>query len=233
VTTAHDLLERLFASEAAFDPAGAQREFTLLASDYASSVFGAALARGAREEAPGVTLRFQQPPRDITEDTKNVLSSVDGLLLPHGSISDFPATDLYRDRWAYIADADHPGLDDGLTLDHLARLPWVAYQRTYDAPAVRQLGMLGIEPRVEVFVDSFQALPFHVAGTDRIALIQQTLADRLAQVAGVRILDCPYEAVPLHEALWWHPVHTRDPAHEWLRETAVRVGREVRPGSGS
>ncbi|WP_346047884.1 hypothetical protein [Actinomadura chokoriensis] len=29
--------------------------------------------------------------------------------------------------------------------------------------------------------------------------------------------------MPVQEALWWHPVHTRDAAHIWLRETAARV----------
>jgi len=25
--------------------------------------------------------------------------------------------------------------------------------------------------------------------------------------------------------LWWHPVHTHDAAHRWLRETIARVGK--------
>ncbi|KUO15170.1 hypothetical protein AQJ91_42705 [Streptomyces dysideae] len=39
--------------------------------------------------------------------------------------------------------------------------------------------MLGIDPHVEVSVDSFQALPFLGAGTRRIALVQQHLAEQL------------------------------------------------------
>ncbi len=118
-------------------------------------------------------------------------------------------------------------MDDRLTLGDLGRLPWVTYQRTYDAPAVRQLGVLGIEPRVEVSVDSFQLLPLLVAGTRRIALIQARLARLLAPLAAVRTVEPPYEAVPLREAMWWHPVHTHDAAHIWLRETTARVGRRM------
>lgn len=47
------------------------------------------------------------------------------------------------------------------------------------------------------------------------------------RVAAVRIVEPPYEAVPLREALWWHPVHTHDAAHSRLRETAARVGRRL------
>jgi DNA-binding transcriptional LysR family regulator len=139
-------------------------------------------------------------------------------------ISDFPATDLYDDRWVFLVADGHPTVGDRLTRQDLARLPWVTYQRTYDAPAVRQLGMLGIEPRVEVSVDSFQLLPLLVTGTRRIALVQARLARLLTPIAAVRVVEPPYEAVPLREALWWHPVHTHDAAHIWLRETAARVG---------
>ncbi|MFJ8652594.1 LysR family transcriptional regulator [Streptomyces rochei] len=226
-TTAYDVLERLFASQADFDPAKERREFKLVASDYAVAVFGAELARFVHEEAPGIRLRFAQTPPTVVDATDALLSTSDGLLMPHGVISDFPATDLYGDRWVFLVAEDHPSVDDRLTRQDLARLPWVTYQRTYDAPAVRQLGMLGIEPRVEVSVDSFQIIPLLVAGTRRIALIQARLARLLAPLAGVRVVEPPYEAVPLREAMWWHPVHTHDAAHIWLRETAARVGRRM------
>jgi hypothetical protein len=35
--------------------------------------------------------------------------------------------------------------------------------------------MLGIEPRVQAVVDSFLVVPFLVAGTDRIGLVQANL----------------------------------------------------------
>ncbi|MBO1330437.1 LysR family transcriptional regulator [Streptomyces sp. VRA16 Mangrove soil] len=228
-STAYDVLERLFSSQAEFDPAEESREFKLVASDYAVSVFGTELARVVHEEAPGVRLRFAQTPPTVVDDTATLLSAVDGLLMPHGVINGFPATDLYEDRWVFVVADDHPTVEDRLTRQDLADLPWVTYQRIYDAPAVRQLGMLGVEPRVEVSVDSFQLLPQLVAGTRRIALVQARLARLLAPIAPVRIVEPPYEAVPLQEALWWHPVHTHDAAHIWLRETAARVGARLSP----
>ncbi|KAA0940356.1 MULTISPECIES: LysR family transcriptional regulator [Streptomyces] len=228
-STAYDVLERLFSSQAEFDPAEESREFTLFASDYAVSVFGAELAAVVHEEAPGVRLRFTQTPPTVVDDTATLLSAVDGLLMPHGVISGFPATDLYEDRWVLVVADDHPAVQDRLTRRDLAELPWVTYQRTYDAPAVRQLGMLGVEPRVEVSVDSFHLLPLLVAGTRRVALLQARLARLLAPIAPVRVVEPPYEAVSLQEALWWHPVHTHDAAHIWLRETAARVGAGLPP----
>ncbi|MEU1134362.1 LysR family transcriptional regulator [Streptomyces sp. NPDC005900] len=223
--TAYDLLERLFSTQATFEPATESREFTLMASDYAVAVLGAELARVIHREAPGVRLRFTRMPAAPVEETGTALSAHDGLFMPHGIVSDLPYADLYEDRWVFLVADDNDEVAAELTRDDLARLPWVTYQRAYDTPAVRQLGMLGVEPRVEVSVDSFQVLPLMVAGTRRIALVQERLARLLAGVAPVRVMRPPYDAVPVQEALWWHPVHTHDAAHRWLRATAVRVGR--------
>ncbi|MFK0159913.1 LysR family transcriptional regulator [Streptomyces sp. NPDC090493] len=222
-TAACGLLERLFTSQTDFDPTTESREFTLAATDYGVAVFGAELARALDREAPGIRLRFAPIPTGILEEPGALLSTIDGLIMPHGLISGFPATELFQDDWVFLVAEDNHEVGDQLTRDDVARLPWVTYLRTYDSPAVRQLGMLGIEPRVDISADSFSALPFLVSGTRRIAMIPALLAERLRGVAPVRIMKAPYESVPLQEALWWHPVHTRDAAHIWLRETAARV----------
>lgn len=217
-----DLLERVFASQTQFDPAAETREFTLLGSDYGNSVFGAELARVLHDEAPGVRLSLQQSSPAVVENPATSLGGVDGLLLPHGIIDGIPSLDLFEDRWVCVVDAGGPDL---LTLDDLARLPWAVYQRPYDAPVTRQLSMIGVSPRVEVSVQSFQMLPNFVAGTDRVALMQERLARQAT--APVKVLPCPFAAVPLREALWWHPLHARDAGHIWLRETAARVGARI------
>ena len=228
-TAACELLERVFASQASFDAAVEEREYTILASDYAVAVFGADLARETARCAPGVRLNFRQTPPTITENTGALLSTVDGALMPHGVINGFPTVELFRDQWVFLVSRDNPDVGDELTLDDLARLPWAAYQRTYDAPAARQLSMLGIEPRVQASTDSFSLLAELVAGTRRIALVQRLLAQRISGQTreAVRVLECPYDAVPVQEALWWHPVHTHDAGHLWLREIAERVGARI------
>jgi DNA-binding transcriptional LysR family regulator len=164
------------------------RTFALVASDYAVAVFGAELARVVHQEAPGIKLRLTQTPATAVDDTATLLSATDGLLMPHGVIRDFPATDLYDDRWVFLVADDHPEVGEHITTEDLARLPWVTYQRTYDAPAVRQLGMLGIEPRVAVSVDNFLLLPPMVVGTRRVALVQERLAQRFTGHTPVRVL---------------------------------------------
>ncbi|NYH51066.1 DNA-binding transcriptional LysR family regulator [Nocardiopsis arvandica] len=223
------VMERLFSRRAHFDPATERRDFTLLASDYAITVFGARLARALHAEAPGVRLHFRQMPATIVEATESVLGSVDGVLILHGVISGYPTVELYRDEWVCLVDDENEAVGDGVTMDDLARLPWAVYQRPYDAPAAHQLGMLGLEPRVEVSVQNFRMLPDLVRGTRRVALVQRRLVEEAGERAGLRMLPCPFPAAPIQEALWWHPVHQHDAAHTWLRETAARVAAELDP----
>ncbi len=225
--TACELLERLFSAEADFDPAGSDREFTLIVADYALAVLGEELSRAVHEEAPGVGLRLQQISPAAIDDLDTTLRAVDGVLMPHGIIAGYPAVDLFTDRWLCLVAAENPIAD--LSMDDLASMPWVDlyYRPTAYTPASRQLALLGVEPRVEIVVESFQSVPFLIAGTSRIALIQERLARRYEGIAAVRTLECPFDAVPLAEAMWWHPVHARDAGHVWLRDLMARVGRRV------
>jgi DNA-binding transcriptional LysR family regulator len=223
-------VRRVFDATAEFDPSGLDREFTIVTSDYAATVLAPLIARRIAAEAPGARLHLQQTTPQAVDHAADTLRSADGLLLPHGFITGLPYLDLYEDRWVCIVDARHPEVGDALTLDQLAELPWVVYidRPTAFAPAARQLRMLGIEVRVDVVVDGFAQMPFLVAGTRRIALLQERLARLLAPVAGARILDCPYEVVPVSEAFWWNPIHRNDPAHAWLRGLLLEAAAELK-----
>ncbi len=140
---------------------------------------------------------------------------------------------LFRDRWVCLVDAGNPALDAGrLRLEDLARLPWVApYYRSSPspsaAPIMHQLALLDIRPRIAVRVESYLPVPHFVAGTDRIALMQERLAARLADRMDLRVLECPGQPEPIAEALWWHRQHEDDTAHAWLRRLIVETARRL------
>jgi DNA-binding transcriptional LysR family regulator len=223
-------VRRVFDSTAEFDASRLDREFTLVISDYAATILGPLVAREVGRLAPGVRLRLEQTTPYAVDHAEATLRGADGLIVPHGFVTDLPYLDLFEDRWVCIVSADHPEVGDTLTLEHLGALPWVMYvdRPTAFAPAARQLRMLGIEARVAAAVDGFVQMPFLVAGTRRIALIQERLARLLGPVAGVRIFDCPFDVVPVAEAFWWNPMYRTDPAHTWFRELIVNAAAELR-----
>lgn len=217
--TALDSAERVFSSEAVFDPSTSQRTFTLLMSDYPMAVLGPHVLAAVRERAPDVTLRMERHSTATIEGGTEALRGVDGLVLPHGFLFDAPSADLYSDTWMCLVDAHASPVGAAVTLADAARLPWVF---TYNGPAAftaagRQMQLIGVAPRVEVVVESFLALPFYLAGTDRIALVQGMLAGPLTRDGRLRAVPCAWDVVPVLEALWWHPTHTPDPEHIWLR----------------
>ncbi len=212
-------VRRVFDVTPDFDPSQVEREFTIITSDYAATVLGPLIARRLAAAAPGVRLRLQQTTPHTVDQAHETLRNADGLLLPHGFLTDIPFLDLYEDEWVCIVSADNVLVGSALTVELLAALPWVVlyHRRTAFALATQQLKVLGVEPRVEVVTDGFLPMPFLVAGTRRVALLHKRLAALLAIPAGVRVLPCPFEVAPLAEAFWWHPIYSNDPAHIWLR----------------
>lgn len=218
-TTALDAARRVFESQAIWTPHDSTREFSIYGSDYGFATIGTMVSELAAEVAPGVRFRFMLHNPSIVDDALNRLRSVDGMVIPHGHLTDLPYMDLWRDGWVVVASESNERVGDVLTMEVLAELPWVfTFQtRTAFTSAARQLQQLGVEPRIEAVVESFLALPHFIAGTRRLGLIQAGLADYASSVSGIRVLEPPFDATPVVNALWWHPVHSRDPEHAWMR----------------
>jgi DNA-binding transcriptional LysR family regulator len=229
VRLALDGVERVFTAQPDFDPRESTREFSIQLSDYAAAVLGSAIAEALAEEAPAARLRLTHNTPDAVDHAEQTLLTTDLLVLPHGFITDLPREDLMRDRWVMVVAVDHPEVGDALSIEQLATLGWVAtyYGPTASTPAARQLRMLGIEPRVQVVTESFLTIPALVAGTRRIALLQERLVTRLSADAGIRALPCPFEAGPLVDAMWWHPIYDRDPEHTFFRDLVGRAAATV------
>jgi DNA-binding transcriptional LysR family regulator len=222
-------VERVFAAQPDFDPASSNREFSVLVSDYVVVVLGDTMAALLAEEAPHTRLRLTPHTPAMVERADQVLLGTDLLLMPHGFVTDLSHRDLYRDEWVCVVSADNPVVDEGLTVEHLETLPWVAtyHGQTASTPAARQMRMLGIEPRVQVVNEDFLTVPALVAGSDRIALLQRRLVSLLPLDIGIRALPCPFEAGPLVEAMWWHPAYDDDPEHQYLRDVVSRAAEQA------
>ncbi len=229
VRTAVNGVERVFAAEPDFDPATTSREFSLAMSDYGVAVLGAPLAAALALEAPGARVRFLANTPAVVDNARQALTGIDLLVLPHGFLHGLPHRDLHRDDWVCLVDAGHPAAGTGLTVEQLQTMPWVVsyHGPTASTPAALQMRILGIEPHVQVVTENFLTVPGLVAGTDRVALLQRRLAERIPADTNVRVLPCPFEAGPLVEALWWHPMYEHDPEHQYLRDLLARIATEI------
>ncbi|WP_181803367.1 LysR family transcriptional regulator [Streptomyces shenzhenensis] len=218
-------VQQVFDAAPRFDPASTTRSFSVMTSDYVAAAFGAPLAQALAERAPGAQLRFQNSNPHAVDNAMRTLRGIDCMVLPYGFLSDLPSTTLFEDTWVCVVCRGNTEIGERATVDELRRLPWVVTTDRAAAftPAARQLRLIGVEPRVQLVVESFLTVPFMVSGTNRVALLQKRAALMMAGSAGLRVFPCPWDTVPLVEALWWHPVNRADPAHSWLRRTMVDV----------
>jgi DNA-binding transcriptional LysR family regulator len=225
--------ERLFAASSGFDPATTDREFTLVMADYTILVIGEALSHAVQRAAPQARLHVRLVRESLVTEYADGMRSIDAMVAPTSAeLPDTQSAELFRDRWVCVLDRGNPVLDSGnaLRLRDLAALPWVApYYRAGagTVPVMRQFALLDLRPRVAVRVESYLAVPYFVTGTDRVALMQERLASRLAAAANLRVLDCPGDAEPIVEALWWHRQYEDDPTHTWLRRLITETTRRL------
>jgi len=231
-------MERVFLAQAEFDPSTSTREFTVVSSDYGMSALGGSILQVLAAEAPGVRLRFQNISGRIVLNAPDSLRDVDGLFMPHGYLANQNYDDLFDDHWVCLVDEGNTVVGEALTLDQLSSLHWVFTFSglTEFSPAAKQMQLLGIEPQIDAVSPNFLVVPSLLESSDRVALVQESLARRMVRGGGLRILECPFEVIPLREAFWWNSVHDRDPEHLWfrqvLRRAVAHAGLARLPGPG-
>jgi DNA-binding transcriptional LysR family regulator len=198
-------------------------------SDYCTASLGPAIARRIRERSPRSKLYVYSLTVSLVDGAPESMRTHDLVIMPHGFLTDLKHRDVYEDDWACLVSEDNTKVADRLTVEDLAELPWAITfnQRTAFTTAVQQLKMQGLEPHVEVVTENFLTLGPMIAGTDRVALVQQRLGHLLSRSGGVRVMPVPFDADPLVETMWWHPMYEMDPAHRWLRDIVVEAGIEI------
>ncbi|MEE4023613.1 LysR family transcriptional regulator [Gordonia sp. PKS22-38] len=226
-------VERVFNSRSGLDVGDTIREFAILTSDYATSLIGEAVVRNLLDKAPHARIRIIPTSPELVVRAEQVLTERDLLLVPHGFVYDLPNEELFRDEWAIVMDADNPIAATGPTVDDLKTLPWVLvyHDAAASTPAARQLRMLGIEPRAQVVTESFLTVPALLAHSDRISLLPTLMLEAIPEEHNLIAHPPPVPLEPLVQAMWWHPIHDREPEHQLLRDVVRSAVGDVIGGS--
>ena len=191
-TSALAAVARVFASDPDFDPATAEREFTVLVSDYAISVLGPGLAALLPRRRTSGSVCTRSPPPRSTRPVRLSATSTRWCSRT-GTCRTCLHSSCSPTGGSASSPTGHPGIGEKLTMTDLEELPMVvAHQPPASyTPAGKQLSMLGVQPRVQLVAETFLALPFLVAAGNGVALIQERLARQLAPAVPVRILPLP------------------------------------------
>lgn len=231
-----DGVERLFTTAEDADPVTSRREFRLVIGDYGISVLGTELARRMSSTAPRSRLSLSLAREGLATQIAQTIQVVDGVISAetiHFHLPEMRSSELFRDRWVCIASADNPRFAaGGMTHEDLRSATWVVPYHSdtrfpSPVPVSSQLALLGLRPVVTVRVDSHAAVPYLVAGTTHIALVQARLAASLRTRLPIRVLECPQRTDPIVVRLWWHERHDDDHAHRWFRELVTMAARSA------
>ncbi len=219
-------LRRVLAAQPRFDPATADRQFTVACSDAVLTVLGPGLVAAVSRAAPRVSLDLRSLDARVATDPLAVLRDLDVLVVPRGlfSLPDVPSVELYRDRWVCATWRGNTTVGQRLSLADVGRARWVMpFQELLMAsPADAALATLGVDRHCAVRVESFSVLDRLVVGTELLVLFHERLAGELT-ARDLRVVELPVALPPIIETAWSHPSRQLDPGHRWLLDLLIEV----------
>lgn len=213
-----------------FDPADDRATFVISCSDYSLLMLIGPLVRRLAAEAPGVTIevlpRSPEAVRLLRDGEVDLV--IEPLkIMPAAAL---PTRRLFSDRWLCCVWEGTTQVGDRMTMDAYLRLGHLVYSMGRGQPislADQHLAQARVPRRIEFTVESFLLAPFLLQGTDLVTLVLERAAPHLRRTAAVRFLEPPLDLPPITEMLWWHPRHTADPAHAWVRARIGEIAAEL------
>lgn len=212
-----------------FDPAQANRLFTIAPNSYVEYVLMPAVVTRLREQAPGIKLRLTPFGTDLAET--GVVSGSTAMVI--GRITDPPdnlvVQHIMDDGLACVVRADHPTVGDSLSreqyeaLKHVNMLP----PGRLRAGLFQALQKQALKREVAVSVTHFLAVPELVAVTDYCSTLPRLICRQLARDKRLKVMPAPADLGTFPVEMAWHVRYRHDPAHGWLRGLVADVAREI------
>jgi DNA-binding transcriptional LysR family regulator len=207
---------------ARFEPASAERRFTIAVNNYAAVVAAGPIVAAARAQAPKVRLSL------VPSGTLNLVDRLDRSELdlaisaraPDGER--FASQLIIQDRFVAVFRNGHPALRKKLTIAALAELDYLAI--TSSGENIDFLDT-ALQARNSARVIASE-VPYLSAGavlvqSNLVAILGRKLAVEFRRAYPIEIRELPFEASSLRSVMSWHHRFDDLPAHRWLRDTIV------------
>lgn len=210
-----------------FEPAQAQRSFTLLTPDIGEVAFLPGVLRRLQHEAPGVRLHAVSRARAAAADA---LEKGDADLaigfFPDLQKAGYFQQSLFTTTYECITSAGHTALGDRPTLkQYLAARHVVVRPDGREHLLERFLDAKGWQRQVTLELSHFMSLLALLPGTELVATVPQDIATAVGRHIPLRTLALPFKPPPLQVQQFWHRRMQNDPANRWLRGLFHEVNR--------
>jgi DNA-binding transcriptional LysR family regulator len=231
VSRALDILAAGMSAQAPFDPATAQRTFTIATADYCEAVFLPALLDRLRREAPGIRINsIPTLPGDAEALTRGDADLVIALRIE--SRADLRTQKLIHEEFASVVRIGHPALVRG----EIPLADFLAHGHVVVAPHGRPgspiddaLAKQGVARATVVRLQGFMAALALIEGTDLITTLPRQLASRMASRFHLQVVAPPIALDGFDLTLNWHERCQEDPGHRWLRRLWTEIAGALQP----
>ncbi|MGN6210210.1 LysR substrate-binding domain-containing protein [Asticcacaulis sp.] len=228
VKTALEEIERIIITRSDFDPATAERDFTIVCSDYVYSAFLTRVIRRLAEVAPNINLlvllNSEMTSPLLNEGQADFLITPQGLTFPL-----HPHVPLFSDDFSCIVWSGNAEVGDVLTAEAYLNMRHVSVTLGPKNPRhieQKSLDMLGIDRRIVVFAPTFNAVADTIIGTPYIATVHSRTARLFAERLPLKVLKAPVPIATFTECLQWHRNKDNDAGTLWLKEFLVSCARD-------
>jgi DNA-binding transcriptional LysR family regulator len=213
--------------QAAFDPARAQRSFTILTPDIGEVAFLPGVLRRLREEAPQVRLHAVSRPRAAAADAleKGEAELAVGFF-PDLQRAGYFQQALFMSSYTCIACARNTAAGSRLTLkQYLSSRHIVVRPDGREHLLDRFLDDKGWQRQVMLELSHFMSLVVLLPGSDLIATVPQDIATVVGRHVAIKEIALPFRPPQLQLQQYWHRRMQNDPANRWLRGLFYDVNR--------
>jgi LysR family nod box-dependent transcriptional activator len=222
------LIRSRITTPSAFDPATADRLFSIAASDYAYNVLLARVMAEASKVAPNV--KFELTPTGPLSMERFERGEVDLLITISGYLLDnHPTCPLYEDEHAVICwsggkHANHITEQSFFDASHV-----VAFFGPERHPAFTEtyFAQQGLRRHIAVRLPTFAGMPQAVIGTDHVATMYRRHAEYFAAFLPIVIHEPPVAMPRIREDGQWHSTRKSDHGLQWLIDLVRRTAADV------
>lgn len=228
-------LEQGLEPAAAFEPAAAERNFTIMTNDFVAFALLPRLLARLQREAPRVHLQIRAWQEHVVPSELARGDADLALGFHRGLTEGHHATPLFEDHFLFIARKGHPLVRGKITLGAYTKLAHVMVSHHPTARGVIDsvLDKHGLTRDVALRVSHFLLVPPIVAATDYVAALSEVVARPMARGLPLQLLDLPIEVPTATVQMVWHERTAASPAHAWLRRAVTEVGGAVRASCGA
>jgi DNA-binding transcriptional LysR family regulator len=215
---------RLALEPETFSAVTAERHFAVAVNNYAAAVLVAPLVARCRELAPRIRLSLRP---SGTLNVADLLERADldlAISAADAPAERFASRVLLADRYVVVMRRTHPAARRALDLPTFAKLPQLVISSTGENIGFIDSALASNGHARSVVLEA----PYLSAGqvlaqSDMVAVLGRQIALEFRRSYPIKISELPFESPSLRSIMLWHRRLDDQPAHHWLRQTAVSV----------